>query len=74
MPRSRRPALPSLVRKSRALEPLSLPIAVTVAICVGAAVSTVNPKAADDVLVLSALSVAATVMLCTPWLSAVVGV
>ncbi|MNL25350.1 hypothetical protein D3C87_1468280 [compost metagenome] len=46
----------------------------TVAVCVGATVSTVKPNASDVALVLPALSTAVTVMLCAPWLSAVAGV
>ncbi|MNX91523.1 hypothetical protein D3C86_1236080 [compost metagenome] len=74
LPRIRRPALPSLVRKSLSLVPLSLPRAVSVAVCVGAVVSTVKPNGSDGALVLPARSMAATVMRCGPSLSAVAGV
>ncbi|MNV47071.1 hypothetical protein D3C71_1389260 [compost metagenome] len=72
VPRMRRPALPSLVRKSSFWKPLSLPMLVTSA--VGKCVSTVKSIFSPGALALPAASTATWLKLCAPSASGTFGV
>ncbi|MCY1540437.1 hypothetical protein D9M68_760770 [compost metagenome] len=74
LPRIRRPALPSLVVRSSAFMPLSLPMPETVGVCVGARVSTskCQPLLASPVCPTGPVAVA--VMWCAPSLRLSLGV